>query len=222
MKSEADIGRWYDNHYKESGDSILRPEEAYLHILDYFELKKGNKLLDIGCGAGWVLKDAQQRELEAFGIELSEEVIKIAKVNAPHASISIGSALNLDFPDKHFDNITCIGVLEHTVDIDKSLQEMYRTVKNDGDLCILIPNSNFIYWKATKNYGTGQQEINEQMFTLNQWKQIFLKNGFKTCSIHRDLYLTKKTNSWVKKLILYLLPKYWSYAFYFILKKDIK
>lgn len=220
MKKEAEIRQWYNDQYKKHGDSILRPEDAYLHVLDYFEPKQGKRLLDIGCGAGWVLRDARRRGIKAFGVELSDEAIKIAKKNAPGALFSVGSAVHLGFPDKFFDYVTCLGALEHMVDIDESLQEMHRVVKDDGMLCVLVPNENFIYWKLTKNHGTAQQEINEQMFTLKQWKKILTKNGFEICLIRPDLYLTKKIKSWVCKLILPLLPLYFGYAFYFIIKKQ--
>jgi len=47
--------------------------------LDYLGAQKGRKLLDVGCGTGFLLLAAFKRGLKTYGIDISEEAIKIAK-----------------------------------------------------------------------------------------------------------------------------------------------
>jgi len=77
--SEKEIKDWYNQRYATKGENAYRPFEAYHIFLDHLNIKPGRKLLDIGCGTGYLLKEADIRGLETYGIDISEEAVKIAK-----------------------------------------------------------------------------------------------------------------------------------------------
>ena len=216
------IKNWYNEAF--SGDNIpARPYESNLIYFDYLGIDcikdNGKKLLDVGCGAGRLLAEASHRGLDAHGKDLSNKAVELARTNASLSKISVGKAESLGYPDNHFDYITCIGSLEHFIDMDKSVREMVRVAKPDAKFCIMVPNSKFIWWKLSGRNGTGQQEIIEQMQTLQQWKILFIRYGLKIVEIYPDLWHAKNKNIFVR-IAWRFLPLRWTYCFIFIMEKE--
>lgn len=63
MISEKEIKNWYDQRHISFGENAWRPFEAYSIFLDHLNVKAEKKLLDIGCGTGYLIKVATQRGL---------------------------------------------------------------------------------------------------------------------------------------------------------------
>lgn len=231
MVSEQEIKYWYNKRYVSKGIDSMRPYVAYPVFLDYLGVERGKKLLDISCGTGFLLLSASKKGLYTFGIDISEEAVKIAQNVSPDSFVSVSKGEDLKFVDNTFDYITCIGALEHFLDMNKGLQEMKRVAKKDAIFCIMVPNSNFIFWRVSGKAGTEQQEINENLLSLKQWKNIFINNGFKILNIYQDRWFTKQVNIFsaidlfqifkkvTLKLIWVFMPLNYTYQFIFILRK---
>jgi SAM-dependent methyltransferase len=99
----------------------------------------GNKLLDVGCSAGFFLKIAKDEGYEVFGIEVSEETGNYAQQKYG-LDVFIGTLTDAGFPDKRFDVITLWDVIEHVHDPNLFLLEVKRILKDDGILAIQSPN----------------------------------------------------------------------------------
>lgn len=231
MVSEQEIKYWYDKRYVSKGVDSMRPYVAYPVFLDYLGVERGKKLLDISCGTGFLLLAASKKGLYTFGIDISEEAVKIAQNVSPDSFVSVSKGEDLKFVDNTFDYITCIGALEHFLDMNKGLQEMKRVAKTEAIFCIMVPNSNFIFWRVSGKAGTEQQEINENLLSLKQWKSIFINNGFEILNIYQDRWFTKQVNIFsaidlfqifkkvTLKLIWVFMPLNYTYQFIFILRK---
>lgn len=225
MLSVEEIKSWYNARYRE-GLARLRPYDSYPAYLSYLGANKG-KLLDVGCGRGFLLLAAQRRGLETFGIDISEEAVCLAETVSPHSKICVGSAEDLTFDNETFDYITCLGALEHFLDMDKGLGQMLRVAKPKARFLIVVPNSNFIFWKLRGRKGTEQQELNERILTLVQWKNIFTNCGFEILSVLRERWFMKfsahKPLGAIKRLLSWFIwlfiPLTHNYQFVFILKK---
>jgi ubiquinone/menaquinone biosynthesis C-methylase UbiE len=227
LPGEQEVKDWYNKKYTLEGVKRKRPYEAYTIFLDYLGVVRDRRLLDIACGIGFLLCAASKRGLKTFGIDISEEAVKLAKVISPDSVILAGKGEDLKFDDNTFDYITCIGSLEHFLDIDKGLSEMKRVAKNNALFCIMVPNSNFIFWKILAKHGTEQQDINENLLSLEQWKDALIRNGFEILDIHRDKWYMKfpQTSffSIIKRMICRVvwtfIPLRYAYQFAFILKE---
>ena len=91
-------------------------------------------LLDVGCGTGFLIDLlAKQRSANYCGLDLSEEMIKIARgKNISGAEFLIGSAEQLPYPDGSFDVVTCSQSFHHYPHPEKAMQEAYRVLKPGG------------------------------------------------------------------------------------------
>lgn len=231
MVNEEEIKDWYNHRYLKYGKSAMRPYEAYPIFLDYLNVRTQKKLLDIGCGTGYLLKAADQRGLETYGTDISNEGVKIAQKVSPHSKIIRGKGEELRFPDKFFDYVTCLGALEHFLNIEKGINEMVRVAKDDALFCIVVPNLNFALWNKGKK-GTKQQDINETLLSLEEWRNMFEKEKLEIVNIYQDKWLSRKIRilsslNPSKILLKIYLKLRWmfisldsTYQFVFILKKS--
>jgi len=218
MVNEKKIKNWYNQRHSTKAENAWRPYEAYPIFLDYLDVKSGRKLLDVGCGTGYFLKAADQKGLETYGVDISDEGVKIAKKIPPNSKIIVGKGEYLNFSDKFFDYVTCLGSLEHFLDIEKGIKEVIRVSKNEALFCIMVPNINFLLWKIRRAKGTEQQDINENLLSLKQWKNLFIQEGLEILKIYQDRWLMKRTNIFFK-LVWAVLPLNYTYQFIFILRK---
>ncbi|MDA0237382.1 MAG: class I SAM-dependent methyltransferase [Proteobacteria bacterium] len=129
---EANAGeRWeYLDHIKQTD------VEAF--AMDYWRLDEvqGKKLLDIGCGPGWLTVMYAKHGANVTAIDLTSQALVLTKaaleVNLVSASLEVASAEQLPFPDKSFDVVVSSGVLHHTPDYQKAISESYRVTRDGG------------------------------------------------------------------------------------------
>jgi len=96
-------------------------------------------LLDIGCGYGFFLDAARQRNWQVFGVEPCEH----ARAYAKSKSIEVGTANLFDrkYNDATFDVITLFYVLEHLPEPLRYLKEVNRILKPGGLLLARVPHT---------------------------------------------------------------------------------
>lgn len=100
------------------------------------------RLLDVGCGQGAlarVLREERGLE-EVSGIEIIESAWREARKVLDTCLLGSIEAMELPFPDNHFDCIICADVLEHLVEPSAALRKLARVLKDDGSIVISIPN----------------------------------------------------------------------------------
>ncbi len=97
------------------------------------------RLLDLGCAAGVFMLGMEQNGWETVGIELSEDVARLARTR--HGlNVLPGTLEEAAFGDASFDAVTLWDVLEHLHDPSATLREIYRVLKPGGLLLIRVPN----------------------------------------------------------------------------------
>ncbi len=95
---------------------------------------EGTHVLDIASGPGYVAGAAAAKGAKTVGIDLSENMRKLAAENYPGLSFQLGDAEDLQFADGTFDAVLInFGVL-HFPDADKALSEAHRVLKSGGRL----------------------------------------------------------------------------------------
>jgi 2-polyprenyl-3-methyl-5-hydroxy-6-metoxy-1,4-benzoquinol methylase len=120
------------------------------HMMKYMKfLRKGSslKMLDIGCGEGYYVRDAMEEGINAYGIDISTHALEKA-LSEVKDRITFGSITEIPFGNEEFDVMTAFDVIEHIQPKDTSnmIEEIRRVLKPNGIIIITTPNSNFGSW----------------------------------------------------------------------------
>jgi len=144
-----DLGEgWYEdsNHPV----ALLRAENRIRipWILSEIEAWHSNpcKVLDIGCGAGFLSNALAKKGHVVHGIDLSEESLEVAKEWDESGSVAYqyGDAMNLPFDDNSFEVVCAMDVLEHVQEPKKLIGEAARVLKKEGCFFFHTFNRNFL------------------------------------------------------------------------------
>ncbi|WP_339229914.1 class I SAM-dependent methyltransferase [Oceanobacillus sp. FSL K6-2867] len=101
-------------------------------------LNESSKLLDIGCGDGYGSFKLSKSGYEVTGVDLSPEMIRLAKSREDDICFLQGDVNKLPFAEEHFDGVLAINVLEWVQDPFHALREMKRVVNKNGIICVGI------------------------------------------------------------------------------------
>lgn len=132
------ISRLYDKEYfdgpREFGYGGYRYDGRWKpvaqDIINYYNLSKNSKVLDIGCAKGFLVKDLVDLGIDAYGLDISKYAIE----NAPEEiknRLTIGSAEKLPFKESEFDFVISINTI-HNLDRNmckKAINEIQRVSK---------------------------------------------------------------------------------------------
>ena len=128
--------------YDEKGDGkFVAP--MYGEIINRVINANPKKILDVGCGTGNVLiKLSSNEELSLYGLDISENMIGIAKKNLGNkAELKVGDSEYMPWEDNSFDVIVCNASFHHYPNPEKVLLEMRRVLKSKGTLIIGDPTA---------------------------------------------------------------------------------
>jgi SAM-dependent methyltransferase len=109
-------------------------EEALCHV----SLAPGQRVLDVGCGVGAVLRLVAQRGGEPYGIDASEELIEFARKRLPDADLRVGEMEALPYDDDTFDLVTGFNSFFFANDMAAALREAGRVAKAGGSVVIQV------------------------------------------------------------------------------------
>jgi len=142
------VANWYDKHVSEASDhhrDVIIP--GALKLLDP---KKGEKIIDVGCGQGDFCRELASRGAQVVGIDASKKLIDIAKKRTGekyNIHYRVADAENLDgIQDATFDAACSILAIQNMENIDAIAKETARVLKKNGRLvwvlnhpCFRIP-----------------------------------------------------------------------------------
>jgi len=139
-----------DKQFEQSVALFASRFEANDFDLSWFE---GKQCLDVGCGGGrYTIAMGRMGAARAVGCDLSEEGLADARARAAgmaNVAFEQASALDLPFDGGSFDFVCCSGVLHHTTDADKGLDELTRVLLPGGKLYLLLYGSGGLRWAAS-------------------------------------------------------------------------
>ena len=153
-----------------------RWEKVARAMIDHYGLKAGDKILDVGCGKGFLLYDFTKvlPGIEVYGLDISGYAIDAAP-EPVRDRLQVGHANSLPFATGEFDLVYSINTLHnlHCYDLDKALREMQRVGKANKYICVESyeteeQKANLLYWQVTC----------EAFFTPAEWEWWFSQTGY--------------------------------------------
>ena len=135
---------------------------------DRFRITPGERVLDMGCGAGRhafelyrrgahvVAFDRDEKELAAVATMFGAMALEGEPPAGASARTVTGDALSLPFPDDSFDKIVAAEVLEHIPDDMSAMAELLRVLRPGGRLAVTVPSwlPERICWALSEDYHT--------------------------------------------------------------------
>lgn len=123
-------------------DSLIqRHYLAYEFCLPFVE---ENKVLDLGCGEGYGAFYLADKAGRIIGVDIDKDIVKHAKekYRKDNLAFEVMDPKRLDFPDKTFDAVISLHVIEHVPPnkIQEHLQEVKRVLKGKGIYIVATPN----------------------------------------------------------------------------------
>jgi SAM-dependent methyltransferase len=111
---------------------------TYEAALRRIELREGQRVLDIGCGAGAFLQLVTGRGGRAFGLDASEALIQLARERLPDADLRVGEMEALPYDDETFDLVTGFNSFFFANDMVAALREAERVAKPGAPVVIQV------------------------------------------------------------------------------------
>ena len=137
------ISRQYGQQYfdgpRELGYGGYRYDGRWIPIAEdivrHFGLKPGDRVLDVGCAKGFLVKDLMKvcPGLEAFGLEISEYALMHCEPEII-GRLHLGNAMRLPFPDNSFAAVLCVNTVHNLErpDVLTALREIERLAPGRG------------------------------------------------------------------------------------------
>ena len=153
-----------------------RWEKVARAMADHYGIKPGDKILDVGCGKGFLLYDFTLvvPGVEIYGIDISQYAIDNAKEEV-RDRLTVGNATQLPWPDQHFDLVYSLNTLHnlHCYDLDPALREIERVGRKNKYICVEsyrneVEKANLLYWQVTC----------EAFNTPAEWAWWFKQTGY--------------------------------------------
>ena len=145
-------------------------------MAEYYGLGPSDKVLDVGCGKGYLLYELTQvvPGIEVAGLDISQYAVENAKEEIkPY--LRVGHARDLPYEEGAFDLVISINALHnlYVFDLRKALQELQRVGKGRGYVVVdsyrtEAEKANLLHWQLTC----------ECFYTPKEWEWLYGEAGY--------------------------------------------
>ena len=146
-------------------------------MAEHYGIKAGDKILDVGCGKGYLLHEFTQvvPGVEVVGIDISSYAIDNSKEEVK-PFLQAGNAISLPFEDNTFDFVVSITTLHnlYNYELRKAVQESERVGKGSKKHIIIESyrnereKANLLYWQLTCR----------SFYTPQEWEWFMEESGY--------------------------------------------
>jgi ubiquinone/menaquinone biosynthesis C-methylase UbiE len=136
-------------YFEEIEDVRYRVEPGIFSFAQFTRFR-GAKVLEVGVGAGTDFVQWVRAGAEAYGVDLTPEAIRhvvrrLQIEGLEAAEVRVADAEALPFPDESFDLVYSWGVLHHSPDTARALEEAIRCTRPGGSVKVMLYNRRSLY-----------------------------------------------------------------------------
>ncbi|MFX1356991.1 MAG: class I SAM-dependent methyltransferase [Promethearchaeota archaeon] len=195
-------------------DSRYKPfAKQIIHILNIYNMKNKEIILDIGCGPGLLLFEIKKLnpDLKLIGIDPSEAMLNAARKKAKEynfgdSEFRVGYAEQIPVSNNEIEIVTCFNSLHDFRNPEKTIEEVSRILKNQGIFILKDKNGSYPRWKMRLHFLSlalkfGRKQAKRYYKSRTYWLKVnqvidlMSKNGFETKIFEKEadfLILGKK------------------------------
>lgn len=144
------VAGWYDEML-EGSEGTYQSGLILPNVLRLLEIKKGEAVLDLGCGQGFFAREFFKMGAMVSGIDLSPRLITLAKEKSPREikfGVSFADKLPF-FPEGSFDAVACILAIQNMKNVAGVFEESFRALKKGGRMLVVMNHPVFRIPKAS-------------------------------------------------------------------------
>jgi 2-polyprenyl-6-hydroxyphenyl methylase/3-demethylubiquinone-9 3-methyltransferase len=134
------VREFYESHWADLPDDPEPWDWERRRALLLGEARPGERVLDLGCGAGRFVAALAGAGADPVGVEIAEGALERARRNAPGAELALlAPDGSLPLPHRSVDLVWCSEVLEHVADAAHLLVEVRRVLRPGGRVLVTVP-----------------------------------------------------------------------------------
>ena len=153
------------------------PKKLVKYLAERYQMKPGNKFLELGCGRGDFLNEFTEIGLETYAIDNNDYFKKNLKTNN-FFKVDMTKS-QLPFEENSFDIVYSKSFIEHFYYPEEIFKEALRILKPGGKFINLTPDWETIYKSFYEDY------THRTPFTVTSLKDIYSINGFKNTFVEK-------------------------------------
>ncbi len=179
LEEIAAIYEKYSSNVLYSAKAERKVVRAMKQIRRYLHAKPGARFIDFGCNIGTGVEAALRLGLEAYGVDIDEESVGIARKEYPAGHYHAGAVESLPEDWKDFDFAFMIEVIEHLPDPHAYFEAMRTRLKPGALLYLTTPDAG--HWRVPKEFPTWQEVFPPQhihYFTRTAMQHFLPAHGF--------------------------------------------
>lgn len=129
---------FHDTQVDKFNNTVISKERVFSTTKWPQSLSSDEKILEVGSGSGRFTEILVQTNAKVFSFDYSSAVEANSKNNQKYKNLylSQASVYEIPFSYNYFDKIFCLGVIQHTPDVEKSFAEMVKHLKSKGEIAI--------------------------------------------------------------------------------------
>jgi ubiquinone/menaquinone biosynthesis C-methylase UbiE len=170
----------------------------YEQFRTYMGSSEGS-VLDIGCGTGRDAKALHDMGFDVSGIDLSENMLKLAKLKAPDVPFELMDFRHLRFKDDSFDGVWANATLflVQRDEVDDVLREAWRVLKKGGIGFLSFKEGEGLQVKSLEN----KLEKHQELFSYTELREVLKHIGFRVLLTERREDQTREGLFWLRYFV---------------------
>lgn len=134
-ESPSDLAVSYDSEDYAMLNSPIETERHVKRIMRYLRPRSDDRLLEVGCGRGWLTHRMQQLCPATYGIDVNPNSL----THGVAVNLATMDAVDLQYEDAQFDHLYSFHAIEHIVEAERAVQEMQRVLVPGGRILLVYP-----------------------------------------------------------------------------------